>query len=319
MTEKIHLEFCIPEELAGKRLDQAVATLAPTYSRATLQKWITQGWLQLDGRVETLVRFKVAGQETVVIDAELSPVLAWVAQDIALNIVYEDEDVLVINKPAGLVVHPAVGNKDKTLVNALLHHVPGLSNIPRAGIVHRLDKETSGLLVVAKTLAAHTSLVRQLQARTMGRIYQAFVTKVLIAGGKVDAPLGRHPHARTKMAVVKEGKHAVTHYRIKKRFPAHTWLECRLETGRTHQIRVHLAHIAHPLIGDPVYGGRLQVPPKASPELVLVLKMLKRQALHASHLAFLHPTTGETLAFDAPLPADLERLLAALQADSTRE
>jgi len=236
-------------------------------------------------------------------------------EPIPLDIVYEDEALLVINKPAGLVVHPAVGNWKGTLLNALLHHVPALAQIPRAGIVHRLDKGTTGLLVVAKTLEAQTSLVEQLQARSFTREYDAVVNGVLTGGGKVDAPIGRHPVDRKRMAVVRNGKPAVTHYRVAERFRAHTHIKVQLETGRTHQIRVHMAHQRFPLIGDPVYGGRLRLPPESGEVLIQMLRGFSRQALHASRLGLVHPQTGEYMEWQAAIPEDIEQLLAVLRQD----
>jgi 23S rRNA pseudouridine1911/1915/1917 synthase len=237
----------------------------------------------------------------------------------ALEIVHEDDELLVLNKPAGLVVHPAAGHGDGTLLNALLHHHPALELLPRAGIVHRLDKETTGLMVVAKTLPAQTALVAQLQARNVHREYEAVVVGLPTGGGRVDAPIGRHPRDRQRMAVVRaespSGKPAVTHYRLIQRFRAHTHLRCLLETGRTHQIRVHMAHINHPLVGDPVYGGRFRIPAGMAAERVEALRSFPRQALHARRLALAHPRTGEEVQWEAPLPADMEALLAMLEAD----
>jgi len=315
MTKSLSLSTRIPDELAGVRLDQALASLFPDYSRARLQGWIRAGQVRLDTRVPR-PRDRVAGGELVAIEAELEAHDNWEAQPIHLEIVYEDEGILVINKPAGLVVHPAAGNYDGTLVNALLHYAPELALLPRAGLVHRLDKDTSGLLVVARTLPAHTRLVEQLQARAMGREYEAVCSGVLTAGGTVEAPIGRHPVQRKRMAVVPGGKPAVTHYRVVERFRAHTRLRVRLETGRTHQIRVHMAHVHHPLLGDPVYGGRLALPKGATPALVDTLRSFRRQALHAWRLQLTHPITGEEMAWEAPLPEDLEQLLEVLRQDA---
>ncbi len=236
-------------------------------------------------------------------------------EEIPLEVVFEDDEVLVIDKPAGLVVHPAAGNPDGTLLNALLYHCPALAAVPRAGIVHRLDKDTTGLMVVAKTLAAQTALVEQLQARTVSREYDAVSVGVMTAGGSLDAPIGRHPRDRKRQAVTASGKPAVTHYRVVERFRAHTHVRCRLETGRTHQIRVHVAHLRFPLVGDPVYGGRLKLPGGAGEALKTLLREFPRQALHARKLAFVHPGSGETLTFRAPLPDDILLLLDYLRDD----
>lgn len=304
----------IPIELDGKRLDQALAVLFQEYSRSRLQQWIREGQIQVDSRV-LRPKDKVYVGQQVTLTAILTPEGDWEAQDIPLTIVYEDEYLLVIDKPAGLVVHPAAGNASGTMLNALLHHAPQLENLPRAGIVHRLDKETSGLLVVAKDLSAHKALVAQLQARAFTREYLAVVTGVMTAGGTVDAPIGRHPVQRKRMAVVDNGKPAVTHYRVEERFRAHSLIRVRLETGRTHQIRVHMAYVHFPLVGDPVYGGRLKLPKGCSSELAEVLRQFRRQALHAARLGLTHPHSGESLVWEAALPADMQGLLAALRAD----
>jgi 23S rRNA pseudouridine1911/1915/1917 synthase len=296
-------------------LDQVAAELIPDYSRARLQTWIRSGQLRVDGR-SAKPKDKLFGGEQLSLQAELEPQGEWQAQAIALDIVYEDDSLLVINKPAGLVVHPAAGNPDGTLLNGLLHHCPALQQIPRAGIVHRLDKDTSGLMVVAKTLPAQTNLVVQLKARSVSRLYDAIVQGRMSAGGSVDAPVGRHRQNRLKMAVLEfGGKEAVTHYRVVQRFSAHSLLRCKLETGRTHQIRVHMAHIRHPLVGDPLYGGRAKLPADASRELIDALQNFPRQALHAAELALVHPLTGEKLHWFASMPEDMLHLLALLRAD----
>ena len=233
-----------------------------------------------------------------------------------LDVLYEDDAVFVIDKPAGLVVHPGAGNADGTLVNALLHRDPSLAALPRAGIVHRLDKDTSGVMVVARTLPAHTALVTQLSSREVHRQYLAVVTGALVSGGTADAPIDRHPRDRLRMAVREDGRDAITHFRLRERFRAHTALECRLETGRTHQIRVHMAHLKHPIVGDPLYGGSLKLPKGASEELVAALRGFKRQALHAETLEFVHPVSGEAIRCTAPVPDDLQALLAALRVDA---
>ena len=291
----------IPASFAGLRLDQALAKLLPEESRTRLARLIEEGQVRVDGSTAT-PRSKVRSGEAV--DVALAPrqeESAFRAEEIALDIVYEDRDIIVIDKPAGLVVHPGSGNWSGTMLNALLHHAPGAKHLARAGIVHRLDKDTSGLLVVAKNEPAQASLVRQLQARTMKRTYLALARGKVAAGGTVDKPIGRHRTQRTRMAVVAGGKPAVTHYHVKERFPDHTLLECELETGRTHQIRVHLASIKHPIEGDAVYGGRGE-------------QRFPRQALHAWKLEFTHPATGKDVKFESKLPADFRKLLAELRA-----
>lgn len=258
---------------------------------------------------------KVHEGDSLSLEAELVAEEAHEAEPGELNIVYEDEDVIVLNKPTNTVVHPAVGNRTGTLLNALLHHCPQLKEIPRAGIVHRLDKDTTGLMVVAKNLLSHRILVKQLQKRDVEREYEAIVIGVMTAGGIVDLPLGRHPVQRQKRAVVEGGKESVTHYRVISRYRAHTHITVKLETGRTHQIRVHMSHIRYPLVGDPTYGGRLQIPKACSGELAKELKAFKRQALHARKLGFSHPRTGEPCSWEAPLPEDMVHLLTVLQND----
>lgn len=308
----------IPPEMAGQRLDQALAALFPDYSRSRLQQWIKSGQATLNGQTAK-PKDKLLGGEQINLCAETEAEGDWQAQAIPLDIVYEDEDVLIINKPAGLVVHPGAGNPDGTLINALLHHAPELQQLPRAGIVHRLDKDTSGLLAVARSLRAHTHLVEQLQARAFSREYRAVANGLLRGGGTVDAPLGRHPTQRVRMAVVAGGKPAITHYQVLETFRGHTDLRVRLETGRTHQIRVHMAYLKHPLIGDPLYGGRPKPPVGATPELLTLLQQFPRQALHAARLGLTHPHSGEYLEWRAELPEDMRDLLACLRADKARE
>ncbi|HEX7112923.1 MAG TPA: 23S rRNA pseudouridine(1911/1915/1917) synthase RluD [Mizugakiibacter sp.] len=307
----------VPPEAAGRRFDQALAQMFPEYSRSRLTAWIRDGYARLDGAT-VVPRHVVRGGETVELAPRLEAEVAMAPQPIALDIRYEDADLLVLAKPAGLVVHPGAGNPAGTLQNALLHHDPALAQVPRAGIVHRLDKDTSGLMVVAKSLRAHTALVAMLAARDIHRQYEAVVLGTLVAGGTVDAPLGRHPVDRLRRAVRDgdAGKPAVTHCRVRERYRAHTLLQCNLESGRTHQIRVHLAHIGHPLVGDPLYGGGLRLPRGASPALVEALKGFRRQALHAERLAFAHPVDGRPLEFAAERPADLQALIEALRADA---
>lgn len=296
----------IPAELGGLRLDQALARLFPEHSRSRLQAWLKDGRIRLDGE-SAGSRQKVSGGERVELDVAQSPeIAAEQPEDIPLRVVFEDAHLLVIDKPAGLVVHPGSGNWSGTLLNALLHHAPQVAEVPRAGIVHRLDKDTSGLLVVAKTLTAQTDLVRQLQARTVRRHYWALAQGRVQAGGMADAPIGRHPTQRTKMAVVGNGRPAVTHYKVVERFARATLLECRLETGRTHQIRVHMAHIGHPLVGDPVYAARRVADPAWAG--------FERQALHAFRLGLIHPATGEAMEWEIPMAEDLDALLQRLRA-----
>ncbi len=304
----------IPEELAGLRLDQALARMFPEYSRSRLKDWLLDGAITVDG-VARRPRDAVAGGERVVLEAPAEPVVRDLPEPIALDVVFEDDDLLVVNKPAGLVVHPGAGNPAGTLMNGLLHHAPALGGMPRAGIIHRIDKDTSGLLLVARSLRAHTVLVRQLANRAISRRYLAVCTGVLTGGGTIDAPLGRHPVDRKRVSVQPEGRAAVTHYRVIERFRAHTYVSVRLETGRTHQIRVHFAHRRHALVGDPVYGGRLALPAGASEALNDELRRFRRQALHAAQLVLDHPITGAPLDLSVPPPEDFQRLLEALRAD----
>lgn len=315
MSQSEPITLVIQQSLGGLRLDQALSKSLPDYSRSRLQGWIKEGLVLVDDQPAS-AKQKVWGGERVEVKPQPRPEeSAFKAQDISLPIVYEDAHILVINKPAGMVVHPAAGNWEGTLLNALLHHAPQLKDLPRAGIVHRLDKDTSGLLVVAKTIAAQTSLVRQLQARTVKREYRAIVWGEVWQNGTVETQIGRHPHARTKMAVTRVGgKPAITHYEVLERFAVHTYLRCRLETGRTHQIRVHMQHLGAPLVGDPVYGMRGIVPNKAiTPTLREALKKFKRQALHAVRLGLIHPATGEPMEWQAELPEDMKMLLEAMR------
>ncbi|WP_194757482.1 23S rRNA pseudouridine(1911/1915/1917) synthase RluD [Aliidiomarina indica] len=318
MTDYVKQTAVVPEQLLGARLDQALAELFPDFSRSRLKNWIQAGNVRVDGSVVTKPREKVLAGQELHLEAELEPEVFSEPQAIALNIVYEDDDLLVINKPAGLVVHPGAGTPDGTLLNALLHHCSTLEQLPRAGIVHRLDKETTGLMVIAKTLAAYTALVSALQARDITREYEAIVTGVMTAGGSIDAPIGRHQTKRTLMAVNPNGKPALTHYRVAERFRAHTRLRLRLASGRTHQIRVHMAHLTYPLVGDPQYGGRPRPPKQASQGFMETLRGFQRQALHAIRLSLVHPRTGEEMTWEAPLPEDMQGLLKALRED-TRE
>lgn len=306
----------LPLTAQGQRLDQALAQLFPQYSRSYLQTLLANGLISVNERNHLKANTRVQGGEAIMLVLLPTDVSNCIAQDLALNIVCDDADLIVINKPAGLVTHPGAGNPDSTLQNALLHYDSALATLPRAGLVHRIDKDTSGLLVVARNLIAHTALVRALAQHQVQREYLALVQGNVIAGGTVDAPLGRDPHHRTKMAVVLNGKPAVTHYRVAERFRGHTLLRVQLETGRTHQIRVHLAHRGYPLVGDPAYGARLRLPLKATAALTENLRQFKRQALHATRLSLTHPRTGEVCAWEAPLPTDLHHLLALLREDA---
>lgn len=313
MKDVIEQSALVPSSMSGMRFDQVASELFPDFSRSRLQSWIRDGQLTLDGHT-VKPKEKVIGGEQLELKAELEAQGNWEPEAIQLDIVYEDNHLMVINKPAGLVVHPAAGNYSGTLLNALLNHCPDLINLPRAGIVHRLDKETTGLMVVAKTLQAHTDLVEQLAERTVSREYEAVAVGAMTGGGTVDAPMGRHPIQRKLMAVLSQGgKRAVTHYRVLTRFPHHTHIRVKLETGRTHQIRVHMAHIGFPLVGDATYGKRFKIPKGATTELVEALKAFPRQALHAATLGLEHPESGEYCEWTSPLPEDFQSLVAALK------
>ncbi len=307
----------LDESDQNQRLDHVLVKYCPDISRSKLQQWIKEGCVQVDDRVIIKMGQKLQACRNIHIHAELESVNEWQAEEIPLHIVFEDEEVLVVNKPAGLVVHPAVGNYSGTLVNALLHHDASLQQLPRAGIVHRLDKDTTGLLVVAKTLMAHKSLVEQLQARAFDRHYLCIVHGQMVSGGTVDANIGRHPKHRTHMAVVHHGKPAITHYRIEQKFKAFTHLKVTLETGRTHQIRVHMAHCRFPIVGDTVYGKKGYIPPQLSDELKHELAQFQRQALHATQLGFLHPTTGKPVSWSVEPPEDYMTLLEMIQSEQS--
>jgi 23S rRNA pseudouridine1911/1915/1917 synthase len=309
------IDLQIPEELAGQRLDSALARLLPEHSRTRIKGWIDAGQV-LVGRLPCKPRDVVSAGARIHVRMTLeAPATEVLPEAIPLNLVHQDRDVLVVDKPVGLVVHPGAGNPDHTLQNALLGLDPALASLPRAGIIHRLDKDTSGLLVVARTPEAHTSLTRQLLARTVARDYLAVCVGVMTSGGTVAEPIGRHRTDRLRMAIRADGRPAVTHYRVLERFRAHTYLSVKLETGRTHQIRLHLAHLRYPIAGDPVYGGRFAQPKGASERLLATLRTFKRQALHAAALAFDHPRSGKRLSLQSPLPEDYAGLLAALRAD----
>jgi 23S rRNA pseudouridine1911/1915/1917 synthase len=311
------IDLVIPAQLAGARLDAALAQLLPQHSRTRIKAWIEAGDVRVGrqgckprDRVDAGARIRVhirpgTGAETTQVKAEA----------IALDLVHQDRDCFVVDKPVGLVVHPGAGNREHTLQNALLGLDPDLAALPRAGLIHRLDKDTSGLLVVARTPEAHTSLSRQLLARTMAREYQAVCVGVMTGGGTIDEPIGRHRSDRLRMTVRQDGRPAITHYRLLERFRAHTLVAVKLETGRTHQIRLHFSHLHYPIVGDPVYGGRFARPKGASDALAAALRAFRRQALHAASLAFDHPRSGKRVAFTSPLPGDFVALLAALRAD----
>ena len=314
MESDNQLQQVVPEELHGSRLDVAAAKLFPNYSRSRLAEWIKSGRMLLDGQCAK-PRDKVMTDSLVLLTPEQEKRVDWLAEPLPIDIIYEDEHLIVLNKPAGLVTHPAAGHASGTLVNGLLSYAPEVSELPRGGIVHRLDKDTSGVMFAARSSLGHRSLVAQLSDRSVTRVYSAVCRGYLTGGGTIDAPIGRHPASRTKMAVVEEGKPAITHYRIEQRFAHHTHLKVHLESGRTHQIRVHLAWRKHPLIGDPVYAGRAVRPVGASHRLLSILSDFRRQALHSQQLIFDHPVTGRRLDFSAPLPSDMSTLLSVLEVD----
>ncbi len=314
MNESISRQAIVPDELAGQRLDRAAAAIWSDYSRSRIQQWIESGALTVDGETAAS-RARLKGGETLAVEAEIEPVIELVPEPIPIKVVYEDADLIVIDKPAGLVVHPGAGNPRGTLLNALLNYDESLAVVPRAGLVHRLDKDTSGLLLVARNLTAQQRLVRMLERRQIKRTYRAVCQTVLTGGGTIDAPIDRNPHDRTRMAVRRGGREARTHYRVIERFRAHSHIELELDTGRTHQIRVHMAHILAPLVGDPVYGGRPRLPSRPSDSLRELLQQFPRQALHAAALSFRHPGDDRELALTSPLPEDFETLLGALRAD----
>lgn len=310
------IRLAVPQALHGKRLDAALAALLPDHSRSRLQRLVREGYVRIDGRVPECSD-KIAAGASIELELPEPAEVSWKAQPIPLEIIHEDEALLVINKPPGMVVHPGAGNPEGTLLNAVMHHAPALEAVPRAGIVHRLDKDTSGLLVVAKTDAVRLRLVRELQARRVKREYLALVRGAVRAGGSVTAPIGRHPVHRTRMAVQRRGKEATSHYSVKALYRDHTLLRVRLESGRTHQIRVHMAHIGHPVVGDPVYGGRSAAASKGQgARLTESLRGFRRQALHAERLGLQHPETGEPEEWTAPMPEDMQRLVAALEEDA---
>ena len=316
--DQIDLIGKISVKKPNERLDQALARTFPDYSRSRLQQWIKSGYVLIEGINVTDTRHKVSGGESVAIKAQMQSEVNWIAQDIPLDIVHEDQDVLVINKPANLVVHPAAGNYDGTLVNGLLYYLPELEAIPRAGIVHRLDKDTTGLMVVAKNLAAQAWLVNQLKDHDVERQYECLVYGELISGSTVEQPIGRNPRNRLQMAVVVNGKPATTHYRIQKKYTDFSLLDVFLETGRTHQIRVHMNYIKHPIVGDELYSNRIRIPRGCSDELKLALRQFNRQALHARKLSFIHPRTKETLTLQADRPSDFQDLMRLLDKEESQ-
>ncbi|MBI0060986.1 MULTISPECIES: 23S rRNA pseudouridine(1911/1915/1917) synthase RluD [Gilliamella] len=313
---KLKLSSEIEQTQLGMRLDQALSELFPDYSRSRIKEWIVNNKVLVNNNIVNKPKDKVLGGEKIIIEVEIEEETYHQPEDIKLNIVYEDDHILVINKPRDLVVHPGAGNPNGTVLNALLYHYPDISRVPRAGIVHRLDKDTTGLMVVAKTIEAQTHLVESLQLREITREYEAVAMGIITAGGSVDQPITRHPTKRTHMAVFPTGKPAVTHYRVMEKYRLHTRLRLRLETGRTHQIRVHMAHIAHPLVGDPLYGGRPRPPKGASESFIQTLRDFDRQALHATMLRLYHPITGELMEWHAPIPDDMQKLIQELQLDT---
>lgn len=314
MKQSIEKSIRVPDACAGRRLDQVASEMFPEYSRSLLQNWIKEGLLLVNGEAAK-VKTKVLGGEHLTIKAELEEYDEWQAEDIPLDIVYEDEAILVINKPAGLVVHPAAGNRGGTLLNALVFRNPQQTLLPRAGIVHRLDKDTSGLMVVAKTLEAHTQLVRQLQKKAITRVYLALVFGEMTGGRSIDLPMGRHAMMRTRMAVRENGKEAVTHIRMLQKFRKFTYVSAQLETGRTHQIRVHMSHIGFPLVGDATYGGR-KIPAASSETLKAAIKNFPRQALHATRLGLIHPDTDKYMEWEQEAPEDFRNLLVVLKQEA---
>ncbi|MGV0005116.1 MAG: 23S rRNA pseudouridine(1911/1915/1917) synthase RluD [Candidatus Porifericomitaceae bacterium WSBS_2022_MAG_OTU9] len=310
------LTLLVPIDAGKQRLDKVLSSHYQQYSRSRLQQWIRDGFVQLNNKVATQTRQTVQPEDIISLNIpEMEPEYSMEAEAIELSVVYQDPSMIVLNKPPGLVVHPGAGNRNGTLLNALLHHDPGLCNIPRAGLIHRLDKDTSGLLLVARKLESHNALVQQMQKREIKRSYQAVVSGKLRRGGTIEAALGRDRRNRTKIAVTASGKNAITHYKIMESFTSHTMLNIQLETGRTHQIRVHLAWLGHPVLGDPAYGRR-QLPGKDQRQLHDILHAWRRQALHAWQLQLLHPLHGKSMQWQVDAPADMQQLLTALRADA---
>ena len=312
---RLSLQFQLDESYLGQRIDQVSALVWTDFSREKLKQWLKEGHLLVNGNT-VKPKYKCEGNELLTLEVELEAQTRSLPEDIPLNIVYEDDDIMVINKPVGMVVHPGAGNSSGTLVNAILHHYPKSAELTRAGLVHRIDKDTSGLLVVAKNLESQFSLSKQLAKKSVYRVYDLVVYGNIIAGGTIDEPIKRHPVDRVKMAVLPGGKEAVTHYNVKERFQNFTRIQARLETGRTHQIRVHLMYIGHGLVGDPVYMPRVRMPAGASQLLDDTLRGFKRQALHAVQLGLVHPRTGEDMMFDAPWPEDFNHLVEVLRTEN---
>lgn len=318
MSETRVIETVLTDEFAGLRLDQALTEALGEFSRATVQSWIKGGGAEVDGNRKKAT-YKVLGGEVVRISAEFQANERWLPEQLSLNVIYVDDDLIVIDKPPGLVVHPGAGNSRGTLINGLLAEYPELATLPRCGIVHRIDKDTSGLLVVARSARAHRQLVDQLSRHEVAREYQAIAHGQLISGATVDAPIGRDPRHRIRMAVVESGRRAVTHFRVEQRFRSYTLLSVSLETGRTHQIRVHMAHLHHPLLGDPLYGGRSRLPAGVSEALRSRVQSFERQALHAKRLSLTHPGSGETASWESPLPQDMEQMIVHLAEEDVLE
>lgn len=316
IQKKLELTAEVGEHQLGLRLDQALAEIFSQYSRSRIKDWILDGHVKVNNIIVCKPKERVFGGEKIAISTVIEEEMNHQAENIPLDVVYQDDAILVINKPRDLVVHPGAGNADGTILNALLYHYPEIAQVPRAGIVHRLDKDTTGLMVIAKTIEAQTRLVESLQLREITREYEAVVMGIITAGGTVDQPITRHPTKRTHMAVFPTGKPAVTHYRVMEKYRAHTRLRLRLETGRTHQIRVHMAHKAHPLVGDPLYGGRPRPPKGATEEFMQTLRHFDRQALHATMLRLFHPISGEQMEWHAPIPDDMQQLIKVLQEDT---
>lgn len=316
-TIKITLE--IPEALDQQRLDRSIAQLLPDYSRSRIKQWIESGQVCINSTPITRARDKVAYNDSITVNAEILDEKPWQAQNIDLNVIHADDDIIVINKPAGLVVHPGAGNPDGTLVNALLHHFPKLATLPRAGLIHRIDKDTTGLLVIAHNISAHTQLTQAIQNKDIKRQYYAIVQGLLISGGTIDEPISRHPNARKKMSISPTGKPATTHFRLKQRFRAHTLVDIELETGRTHQIRTHFCHIGYPIIGDKTYNKKIALEAKISPKLQQALREFPRQALHAYRLTLQHPKDKKNRCFNAPVPEDMQQLIEKLSNDGNEE
>ncbi len=312
---RLSLQFQLDDSFFGQRIDQVAALVWPDFSREKLKQWLKEGHLLVNGN-SVKPKYKSEGDELLTLEVELEAQTRSLPEDIPLDIVYEDDDIIVINKPVGMVVHPGAGNATGTLVNALLHHYPKSVELTRAGLVHRIDKDTSGLLVVAKNLEAQFSLSKQLAKKSVYRIYDLVAYGAIIAGGTIDEPIKRHPVERIKMAILPGGKEAVTHYNVKERFQHFTRIQARLETGRTHQIRVHFSYIGHGLVGDPVYMNRVRVPAGASELLADTLRSFKRQALHAAKLGLVHPRTGEDMLFEAPWPEDFTHLVDVLRTEN---